>query len=88
MKRFVNCKFCFIDAFYRKVTSVGVSILFFGRGRGRGGRATAKRGGFRSVVQTVLPYNGADGSGGQDFFILFPVFGGVMARQKSRLSRV
>jgi len=63
-------------------------FLFFGRGRERGGNATAKHGGFRSVVEMVLPYNEADGNGEQDFFILFPVFGGEMARQKSRLSRV
>jgi len=39
-----------------------------------------------ALVQTVLSYNEADGSGEQGAFILFPVFGGVMPRQKSSLS--
>ena len=39
-------------------------------------------------VEPVLPYNEADGSGEQDYKILFPVFGGAMTRQKSRRSRV
>jgi len=55
---------------------------------GTGGRATAKPTITHAVVETVLPYNEADGNGEQDFFILFPVFGSEMARQKSRLSRV
>ena len=58
-------------------------ILFFGRGRGRGGRATAK--------PTVSRRSSADGfavkmkrtkAGGQDYQILFPVFGGEMATAK------
>ena len=60
-----------------------VLILFFGRGRGRGGRATAK--------PTVSRRTSADGfavkmkqtkAGGQDCQILFPVFGGEMATAK------
>ena len=58
-------------------------ILFFGRGWGRGGRATAK--------PTVSRRSSADGfavkmkqtkAGGQDCQILFPVFGGEMATAK------
>ena len=58
-------------------------ILFFGRGRGRGGRATAK--------PTVSRRNSADGfavrmertkAGGQGCKILFPVFGGEMVTAK------
>ncbi|MCL2200124.1 MAG: hypothetical protein FWB80_14520 [Defluviitaleaceae bacterium] len=42
-----------------------------------------------AIVKPILPYNGADENGEQDcFFILFPVFVGVMARQKFRLSMV
>ena len=57
-------------------------ILFFGRGRGRGGRATAK--------PTVSRRTSADGfavimkrtKAGQGCQILFPVFGGEMATAK------
>ena len=58
-------------------------ILFFGRGRGRGGRATAK--------PTVSRRTSADGfavimertkAGGQGCQILFPVFGGEMTTAK------
>ena len=35
-----------------------------------------------AVVQTVLPYNEADESGGQGSKILFPVFGGEMRAAK------
>ncbi len=58
------------------------SILFFGRGRGRGGRATAK--------PTDRRHSSADGfavrmkrtKAGQDCVILFHVFGGEMATAK------
>lgn len=40
-----------------------------------------------TAVKPILPYNEADKNGEQDFF-LFPVFGGVVARQKFILSMV
>ena len=58
-------------------------ILFFGRGRGRGGRATAKpTDSRRSSAEGFAVKNEADESGGQDCQILFPVFGGEMATAK------
>ena len=58
-------------------------ILFFGRGRGRGGRATAKpTDSRRSSAERFAVKNEADESGGQDCQILFPVFGGEMATAK------
>ena len=58
-------------------------ILFFGRGQGRGGRATAKpTGSRRSSADGFAVKYGADESGGQDCQILFPVFGGEMATAK------
>jgi len=41
-------------------------VLFFGRGRGCGARSPANAENFRSVVETVLLYNEAAESGGQD----------------------
>ena len=57
-------------------------ILFFGRGRGRGGRATAKPTGNRRSSADGFAVRMKQTKAGQDFFILFPVFGGEMATAK------
>ncbi len=65
-----------------------IFFLFFGSGRGFGGRATIKADGNRPPVKPILSYNKSDENGEQDFYVLFPVFGCAMARQKSKLSMV
>lgn len=66
----------------------GFPFCSLGEARGAGAEPLQKLTTTAAVVQTVLPYNEEDGNGEQDFFIMFPVFGGEMARQKSRRSRV
>jgi len=57
-------------------------ILFFGRGRGRGGRATAKPTSSRRTSADGFAVRMERTKTGAGFFILFPVFGGEMATAK------
>ncbi len=58
------------------------SILFFGRGRGRGGRATAKPNASRRSSADGFAVRMKRTKAGQGCQILFPVFGGEMATAK------